>query len=124
MILLADYLDALPEGYEHFDMLWYRSDQTILLANEEPFACDTVACALGHAPFAIPGSVSSPREEWDVYADRVFGLNNVQFAYCFCADWVDDDNTVKSAALRIRTLALENLSDDEIRAKMPWDGLV
>ena len=104
--LLAKYLESLPEGYSHFDMIeysdeHYRPEDAIF--NEH---CGTAACAVGHAVYVkgIPSPLSN--ESWYSYSVRVFDIYTSlpRWSWCFGGDWVKSDNTPKGAAARIRYL--------------------
>jgi len=92
---LATYLEALPEGYDHFDMRWYfealddfdalddfealgLTPDTDIVAlssgrctTEHLNVCGTVACAIGHGPAA--GVAPQGGEGWSDYTIRAFG---------------------------------------------------
>lgn len=112
LLKLADYLDKLPDDYEHFDMAEYMmtrdedypdNEWTISINERSKPACGTVACAVGHGPAA--GIRIYGDHDWESYADRVFGdMSHDDFTYMFGSSWVDTDNTPKGAAARIRTL--------------------
>ena len=108
---LADYLDALPADYEHFDMFDYNRKYTTsgsscrLYLQDRRYDCGTVACAVGHGPAAgirVYGDLG-----WNSYCTRVFGVdrgeNNYAFEYMFGTSWKRYDNTPHGAAARIRT---------------------
>jgi hypothetical protein len=105
--ILADYLDALPEGYKEFDMMFFGITSSGLLLDRphEMFLyahCGTAACALGHGPAAgiFP---KSEDDDWDVYSKSMFGLTQYSrtWEFCFGSDW---ENDPKLAAARIRHL--------------------
>jgi len=101
---LADYLDALPEGYERFDMWSYMLDGSngheVGRPGVLPSACGSVACAIGHGPSA--GIRRRGDRNWEDYCSRVFGTGDA-WSYLFSAQWAYFDNTPKGAAARIRT---------------------
>jgi hypothetical protein len=78
--------------------------------------CDTVACALGHAPMA--GIPVYGNEDWIEYSGRVFGINNNSdfnpraWSWLFQYRWVAKDNTPKGAAARIDWLLENNIPED------------
>jgi hypothetical protein len=121
LLKLADYLDALPDDYEQFDMSEYmmeRDDQhpaywgTLSIEERSKPVCGTVACAVGHGPSA--GIRVYGDECWGSYADRVFGfLPDDGFDYMFASGWSVDDNTPKGAAARIRTYVTLGHSPDD-----------
>lgn len=122
---LANYLRDLPEDYPHFNMSQFcaipdsddvehprkyiepRDIKEIFKANyvnyENPLTeCGTVACALGHAPFAIdvdPSKFGS----WRQFASCNFGfdLHEREMEWCFGWKWYKVDNTPAGAAARI-----------------------
>lgn len=105
---LANYLEQLPENYEHFGMWDFYSENN---TNVSPFAyilptvCGAVACAVGHAPAA--GIPAKDEEDWNEYSDRVFELFMDAWEWCFSPGWAGIDDTPHGAARRIRHL-LEN----------------
>jgi hypothetical protein len=111
---LANYLDSLPEDYEHFDMRTFLTHQgecdidpdVALMAGEDYLDnCGTVACAVGHGPAAgIPMNESEAPGGWEMYARRVFGTPffSGKFDYLFGPSWESIDNTPRGAAARIR----------------------
>lgn len=111
---LADYLAALPADYEHFDMARFRTTMTGKEhePTTRPMGCRTVACAVGHAPLALPDLPPKPDEEWDEYSNRLFGLYDREWEWCFAAGWVHTDNTPAGAAARIRWLLEHGLPGD------------
>ena len=107
---LASYLEALPEGYQHFEMSSFFDHCGVKEENlEAPAQCGAVACAVGHGPAAgIPvKEFDQFGVNWDRYSDRVF-INNHQFQndmewdWMFSGDWEFADNTPQGAAKRIR----------------------
>jgi hypothetical protein len=128
LLKLADYLEALPANYEHFNMAYYArhfggcdigaGDGGALPATApEKFLsnCGTIACAVGHGPAAgIPMQKSEYEAverdpvnhgiDWDSYAERVFGANldGNLWHFLFSASWRFIDNTALGAAARIR----------------------
>ena len=107
---LAVYLRALPEGYEHFDMKRYRSDYEA--ASAKPLGCGTVACAVGHAPFALPDCPILPGMTWGGYSSAYLTDERDAWRWCFNYWWVDTDNTAKGAADRIDWLLNRGLPKD------------
>ena len=103
--LLATYLEALPVNYIHFDMDTFLDGVRDSGARTWEPECGTVACALGHAP-NVPG-IPKPLvegENWYAYSDRVLGLGDKDWEWCFSSDWAEVDNTPQGAATRIRYL--------------------
>ena len=112
---LANYLLALPEDYEHFDMgdffIVGEDDYPSLLClksakNKKEIAnissCGAVACAVGHGPAAgIPvGNFKS----WWSYSNKSFTGNDLEWAWCFGGEWEGVDDTPKGAGVRIKAL--------------------
>lgn len=104
--LLADYLYALPEDYEHFTMELFNVD------TDSPYevkstSCGTVACAVGHMPYVEGMPSPEPFEGWVVYSSRVLLGGNydcseeILWEFLFSGGWVSYDNTTKGAAKRI-----------------------
>lgn len=111
LILLADYLEKLPEDYGHFGMHTYNGDGK---PHELGHQCGTVACALGHAPYVKGLPVPLYDEFWGDYCERVLGIDSVSFEWdwCFDANWVYKDNTPQGAAKRIKYLVEKGLPDN------------
>ena len=62
--------------------------------------CGSVACAVGHGPYA--GIETIPGESWFEYSARVFVTANRRvWAFIFAAEWSWFDNTPSGAARRI-----------------------
>lgn len=106
---LADYLDALPDDYDHFEMSEFFLGPSN--TGYTDFSCGTVACAIGHGPAAgLPltpadlDSVNKPR--WGAYSEWVTGVAVLsrEWDWLFSAAWWEYDNTPKGAAARIRYL--------------------
>lgn len=123
---LADYLDSLPEGYEHFSMevyyvdpksARYSSKTTPERAARLGMGCGTSACALGHGPAA--GIVPVPNTGWGEYAFLFVGNHGFVdpqyylpmsglWSFLFSPNWYRPTvNTPHQAAARIR-YALEH----------------
>ena len=97
--LLADHIDNVDQ--ENFSMETYG----IYRGHN----CETVACALGHAPYVHGlGTVDDDHNNsilnWEKYSKRVFGLDytDEEWLWCFSCSWESYDNTPKGAAKRIR----------------------
>lgn len=111
-VKLAEYVQALPDDYEHFNMSYFFEWDTGLAhcPREIPeIACGTSACFLGHGPAAGIGSDSGLG--WDNYATYYFGFgddNEDFWGFVFDACWPDD---AKLAAERMFYL-LEHGSGD------------
>jgi len=114
---LATYLEALPIGYEHFDMASYlrKDDRYIYMVADANIIgdCGTVACAVGHGPTA--GIAATDYENWDDYSDRVFDLSSTEWSWCFSSSWSTTDNTHQGAAKRIRHMLEHGAPDDAVQ---------
>jgi len=103
--ILADYLWALPDDYDKFNMWSYAENLVTKEYITAPYqlpqpVCGTVACAAGHGPAA--GIKSRGTETWPKYVKRVFGVENfTDMQRFFSAEWKGLDNTPKGAAQRI-----------------------
>lgn len=126
---LADYLDTLPEDYQHFTMSTFIDNE----GEMEPInqyaeknggvgECGAVACAIGHGPAA---GILFPRRRsnsplwyysllsrqftphWEAYSARFLICEEkypAEWEWCFGADWSNTDNHPWGAAARIRYL--------------------
>jgi len=115
---LADYLLALPEDYDKFNMsylMFYLDEMNARDFVEELPECGAVACALGHAPAA--GVPYKKDEYWTQMGQRELGLNmdpvgqnsysmGVMWDYCFTGSWHEFDNTPQGAGQRIKNFLL------------------
>ncbi len=104
---LADYLLALPEDYEDFDMGTFCKIPGTEIEYDPAdavHACGTVACALGHGPRA--GIKPTPFESWREYCFRQFGLHwwSDEAEWCFGGAWSMIDDTPQGAGKRIKWL--------------------
>lgn len=106
--LLADHLWALPDNYQHFEMMDFLAitvdgrKETLGPDEIETLSCGAVACALGHAPFV--GGIPKPYdcETWISYCARVLvSPHSYEWDYLFSEEWGYIDNTPKGAAQRI-----------------------
>lgn len=116
---LATYLESLPKDYDRFDMSVYMD-----VPGSEPGVwpssmriqdapCGSVACAVGHGPAAgIPFS-HEDAQCWALYGDRVFGLSEREWPWCFGYSWVNADNTPHGAAARIRYMLACGVPDNQ-----------
>lgn len=122
---LADYLDALPADYEHFDMRMYRSYYGIecTFPSPYPLGCGAVACAIGHAPLALPDVPLGAGETWLDYTNRVLIDDSDERYWCFDYFWAAIDNTPGGAAARIRWLIAHGLPDDWRRQMLGYAPL-
>lgn len=139
LLKLANYLEALPEDYVHFDMRQFaehRGDCDLpmeddVMAAKRPKAfltnCGTVACAAGHGPAAgvrvQPGEFNYLSQyegatpygvEWGTYTKRAFGAApfSPQFTFMFSGEWkARGDNHHYGAAARIRYLLAKGPPD-------------
>jgi hypothetical protein len=125
--LLADYLEALPADYAHFDMAHYVTAEGLSVVNYAVHngglpidGCGTAACAVGHGPAAgilmpkhlaetMTGDRFCPKDKiaWERYASLFVGDeagNAFMFDWLFASDWVFVDNGHLGAAARIRYL--------------------
>lgn len=109
LAILATYLDALPEGYEYFDMEahYYHSDKGYeepidVFTEKSKMQCGTSACAAGHGIDAGIKPLPSERE-WPQYVERCFcPVDSGQtFIWLFSEDWCEVDNTPSAASKRI-----------------------
>lgn len=132
-VKLADFLDALPLDYIHFDMVvLYNAEDNSGDLPEQAYPptkhCGTSACALGHAPTA--GITPTQGEDWNNYLIRNFGVGFGYRIYdwVFCPHWDYYDNTPRGAAARIRFLSANNWevvtipfpTDDVVQAYTPY----
>lgn len=112
ILKLADYLDSLPEDYEHFDMKYFSHNLGTYTVGA-PFTmekditlCGTVACMAGHGPMAgltVPEGLSGDDiNEWHEYMDVFFGEAAQAKGFLFGGGWVFVDNTLQGAAARAR----------------------
>ena len=108
LLKLANYLAALPEDYDHFDMSDYFSPRgwrsiPLRMARPEMLnVCGTSACAAGHGPAA--GIEPEKGQTWYGYVvDKFTGKDDgcIVYSNLFGGDWKFVDNTTKGAALRI-----------------------
>lgn len=114
---LADYLESLPEDYEHFDMGSFidsKGDDDALISyarkNGGVHLCGTTACAVGHGPAA--GILFRPSDfeelygrtllNWEAYYNRFTPI--ASFHWAFGDTWESVDNHHWGAAARIRYL--------------------
>ena len=114
--LLADYLLALPEDYQHFDMgNWHEDyDCPIDAYLEEASHCNTAGCAVGHAPYVQGLPEPYGNENWWEYSERIFEMEweSDEWEWCFESAWEDVDNTPHGAAKRILQLISTGLPED------------
>ena len=114
--LLAHYLLALPEDYQHFDMGVF-SDVDLLpidvILSEQP-SCNTAGCAVGHAPYVQGLPKPYDEEEWEEYSERIFEMEweSDEWEWCFGSEWEHVDNTPHGAAKRILQLISTGLPED------------
>ena len=112
---LANYLLALPEDYEHFDMgnFYYLEGFDEFTVPELRSAnnykeliklnkCGTAACAVGHGPAA--GIPLLNFKSWWSYSNKSFTGNDLEWAWCFGGEWEGVDDTPKGAGVRIKAL--------------------
>jgi len=114
--LLADYLWNLPEGYDHFEIREFNADAKYPVDIDAQAGCNTVACAVGHAPYVegLPKPLGC--EYWADYSERIFNLDTPDrcggWDWCFSPSWYNADNTPKGAAKRIYYLLSLEGEDD------------
>ena len=99
---LADYLDALPDDYERFDMDDFHDSASLdeVIAGR-PISCGSAACAIGHGPAAGIRRHSSDMGCWFDYAIRVFGTDHEGEAG-YHMFGTENPDCPKAAASRIR----------------------
>lgn len=106
---LANYLDTLPEGYEHFDMDKFYADRFDGFFTSETNLNErgAVACAVGHGPAAG----IRPRKHhwrgngrigWVSYSEELLLPDGEVWDFLFSNGWAERDNTPRGAAARIR----------------------
>ena len=128
LLKLANYLKALPEDYEHFDMkafievgaenyMFPRSLHKSDIIN----SCGTVACAVGHGPSA--GIIPKRKEFWVEYSNRAFTNNEDEWDWCFNSEWFEVDNTLVGAYKRIYLLLDIGVPNFDIEERvMQYEG--
>ena len=114
LLKLANYLEQLPDDYEHFDMHDFAPDGIIPeRIHTEINHCGTVACAVGHAPIALNLSEKDIKGmHWmDISNNYLLArrINEEEWDWCFSPVWYSIDNTAKGAAKRIKTLLEKGL---------------
>lgn len=121
---LADYLAALPEDYDHFDMRYYAYYTSYVGAEilniDADFynKCGTAACAVGHGPAA--GIQTDGYNSWMEYAVENFipEDNDDVFTWLFDEDWAFVDNTPNGAAKRIYWYLKHGRVPDDFRSQI------
>lgn len=118
---LADYLIALPEDYEHFNMGLYNhkreKDYPLRMTTFEEATiqtvpeCGTIACAIGHCHDAglpvLPFEASNNAVDWVKTTQQNFGIDiavaelEKVWDWCFSSNWSYKDDTHQGAAKRI-----------------------
>ena len=119
LLILANYLAALPENYEHFDMgVFITTDESepvpSMVTEDVLHRCGTVACAVGHGPAA--GIAPKQGQYWWGYLTNFTGGEENSFddniyLQLFDDDWSIVDNTTKGAAARIYHFLAHGLSN-------------
>ncbi len=121
---LGRYLANLPVKYvrEHFEMTdWFMHNYTSVVRVDkaieimETHQCGAVACAIGHAPFALP-DVDMREMSWTTISDEVFGVHyhTKLGQQLFSSFWADQDEmqeydgTAYAVADRIAAYLFEN----------------
>ena len=110
---LADYLMALPNDYENFDMGNYcdEYDAPSDLEGKTIHTCGTAGCAIGHAPEAL--GVYAYENDWGYFCDRHLIKEYVGgWWWCFSDDWMIVDNTHQGAAKRIYHMLEHGIPDE------------
>lgn len=107
--ILADYLEALPETYQGFDMGVFCRDEHGEHVEPSAAECGTSMCAVGHGPAAGFAVDPEKDEDWPKYAQRHFGsLQNGwgsdAMQWCFAGPWDSTFPSIKDAVSRIRYL--------------------
>ena len=119
--LLAEYLLALPEDYQHFDMgSWHDDYECPIDAYlEEAPHCNTAGCAVGHSPYVKGLPKPHDEEEWEEYSERIFGMSegSDEWNWCFHYAWENVDNTPHGAAKRILQLISTGLPDSSSKQR-------
>jgi hypothetical protein len=121
LAILARYLESLPKGYKHFDMLDYvgeNVDEELLYqyakknGGIKQLGCATVACAVGHGPAAgilVPERfLSITGILWFDYTALMFTRERELQYYLFAYYWSSSDNHPWGAAARIRCVLAED----------------
>ena len=114
--LLADYLLALPEEYQHFEMgKWHNSHLSpigVIVSGDSH--CNTAGCAVGHSPYVQGLPKPFDDESWWEYSERIFEMEweSDEWEWCFDSVWEDVDNTPQGAAKRILQLISTGLPED------------
>lgn len=126
LMMLANYLQQLPDDYEHFSMIDYvlvDDDVEDMLPDtvlpEDVISlnvvqhCGTTACALGHGPYA--GVSAAGHQGWLNYAEDNFigdsQYSEAIFDQLFGEQWAQVDDTAQGAAARIAYFLEYGLSD-------------
>ena len=119
--LLADYLLALPEDYQHFDMGSWHDDYEFPIDAylESTSHCNTAGCAVGHAPYVQGLPKPYDDEGWCEYSERIFDLDeySAEWKWCFDFRWEYVDNTPHGAAKRILQLISTGLPDSSSKQR-------
>lgn len=117
--ILADHLNTVKQFKFHMGAFMLDDDRCEV--NPSRHDCGTVACAIGHGPWA--GLPVENDRSWFDYSERVFGISNWAWNWCFAADWRGVDNTPAGAAKRILHLIKHGLPDDffsQMRGRSPY----
>lgn len=107
--ILADHLSAASQT--GFDMYEFMVDEDGHALQPKRHDCGTVACAIGHGPKAGL-AVEEFDRSWYLYSERVFGLSDRGWTWCFGSEWEAIDNTPAGAAKRIQYLIKHGLPED------------
>lgn len=147
---LADYLAALPEDYQHFEMSYFfqlnydlmdRLYQDSLrgkpglksnLFYKKGFyeshltECGSAACAIGHAPAALEIELADYDfiDDWVIFSKQfLIKVEDLGWDWCFSGVWEITDNTPHGAAQRIYTFLDAGLPVDwldQLRLRNPY----
>lgn len=130
LIKLANYLMALPDDYENFEMskfcapsITYSPHHYDPQTSVKEVKCGAVACAVGHAPSAGIGKYSR-LNDWDEFSTKfLIATGSEDWEWCFSGAWADTDNTPKGAALRINYLLEKGLPNNIYEQMNGWSDL-
>ena len=115
---LIDY-----KGICEFNMAFYAENKNgpeiyspSRIRSAHNIKCDTIACALGHAPL-IKKFMPKEHDSWTSYSERLFGKSESrdktgEWFWCFGVGWKNIDNTRIGAGKRILWLCDHGLPDD------------
>lgn len=114
LLRLGEFLITMPKHGRNFDM-------QVLVMSDAPGGmygeCGTAACACGWATLEIEPQNEDEEgkmESYQMYSERVFGLESAETLWLFAPGWAAVDNTPWGAAARIAWLVLRGLPKDAI----------